>query len=156
MGDGATGNDLPVPTAGIDPRVWPSRELACAQIRAWKPASLVGWFMSNPNGRDDPQEQVASNALEAFNSVKLLKFYVESGHLLSLPQPCTTWAEKFQLLELRVEVRGELAGILALAGSKKPAAELRDGLEQIKVVAGARNHLCRTSVLWFRHVRSLG
>ena len=32
---------------------------------------------------------------------------------------------------LRVEVRGELAGILALADSKKPAAELRDGLEQI-------------------------
>jgi hypothetical protein len=39
---------------------------------------------------------------------------------------------------LRVEVRGELAGILALADSKKPAAELRDGLEQIKMVAGTR------------------
>jgi site-specific DNA recombinase len=39
---------------------------------------------------------------------------------------------------LRVEIRGELAGILALADSKKLAANIRDGLEQIKVVAGAR------------------
>jgi len=39
--------------------------------------------------------------------------------------------------ELRIELRGEVAGILALAaGSKKPAA-IRDGLAQIKVVAGA-------------------
>jgi hypothetical protein len=37
---------------------------------------------------------------------------------------------------LRVEIRGELAGILALADSKKPAADIRDGLEQIKMVAG--------------------
>ena len=36
-------------------------------------------------------------------------------------------------------LRGELAGILALADSKKPAAELRDGLEQIRMVAGARD-----------------
>jgi hypothetical protein len=39
---------------------------------------------------------------------------------------------------LRVEIRGELPGILALADSKKLAADIRDGLEQIKVVAGAR------------------
>jgi site-specific DNA recombinase len=32
---------------------------------------------------------------------------------------------------LRVEIRGELAGILALADSKKLAADIRDGLEQI-------------------------
>jgi len=38
-------------------------------------------------------------------------------------------------------VRGELAGILALADRNKPAAEIRDGLEQIKLVAGARNRL---------------
>ena len=41
--------------------------------------------------------------------------------------------------ELRIDLKGELAGILALAAdSKKPAAH-HDGLEQIKLVAGARN-----------------
>ncbi|MFQ5763348.1 MAG: recombinase family protein [Rhodospirillales bacterium] len=40
--------------------------------------------------------------------------------------------------ELRVDLRGELAGILNLCSDKqKPASELRDGLEQIKMVAGA-------------------
>ena len=48
--------------------------------------------------------------------------------------------------ELRIDLRGELASILKLAvGSKKLATE--DGeLEQIKVVAGVRNHLYRTVV----------
>jgi len=42
--------------------------------------------------------------------------------------------------ELRIDLKGALAGILRLAaGSKKPIAG-DDGLEQIKVVAGACNH----------------
>jgi len=44
---------------------------------------------------------------------------------------------------LRVEVRGELATILALGeGKPKPDAEDQDSAEQIKVVAGARNQRC--------------
>ena len=40
--------------------------------------------------------------------------------------------------DLRVDLRGELAGILNLCSDKqKPASAVRDGLEQIKVVAGA-------------------
>jgi hypothetical protein len=44
--------------------------------------------------------------------------------------------------ELRVELRGELAGILALAAdSRKPGSHSATGLaQQIKMVAGARNH----------------
>jgi site-specific DNA recombinase len=43
---------------------------------------------------------------------------------------------------LRVEVRGELAAILALAAEgKKPGRIDRGFAEQIKMVAGARNHL---------------
>ncbi len=39
--------------------------------------------------------------------------------------------------ELRIDLKGERAGILAMStGSKKPAAATRDGFEQIKVVAG--------------------
>ncbi len=45
--------------------------------------------------------------------------------------------------ELRIDLKGELAGILSLAtGNKKPATHVYDGLEQIKVVAGARNQRC--------------
>ena len=41
--------------------------------------------------------------------------------------------------ELRIDLKGELAGILAMStDSKKPAAATRDGFEQIKMVAGAR------------------
>jgi site-specific DNA recombinase len=41
-------------------------------------------------------------------------------------------------MERRTDLQGELAGILALAAdNKKPATQLRSGLEQIKVVAGA-------------------
>ncbi len=53
--------------------------------------------------------------------------------------------------ELRIDLKGELAGILAMSsGGKKPAAAMRDGFEQIKVVAGARNHLYRTHLRWVR------
>ncbi len=39
--------------------------------------------------------------------------------------------------ELRIDLKGELAGILAMStDSKKPAAAVRDGFEQIKLVAG--------------------
>ena len=39
--------------------------------------------------------------------------------------------------ELRIDLKGELAGILAMStDSKKPAAATRDGFEQIKLVAG--------------------
>ena len=51
--------------------------------------------------------------------------------------------------ELRVNLRGELAGILNLCSDKqKPASQTRNGLQQIKMVAGARSHLYRT--LMFR------
>ena len=46
-------------------------------------------------------------------------------------------AEAYDIL-----LRGDLAGILTLASnSKKPAALSRDGLSQMALVAGARNHL---------------
>ena len=52
--------------------------------------------------------------------------------------------------ELRIEIKGELAGILELCqeGTKrKPGGLSTAGLaEQIKMVAGARNHLYRTTV----------
>ncbi len=51
--------------------------------------------------------------------------------------------------ELRVDLYGELATILQFAsGKEKPAAEIRDGLAQLKLVAGARNHLYRTILIW--------
>ena len=53
--------------------------------------------------------------------------------------------------KLRIEIRGELAGILELCdvGSNKPGGLSTAGLaEQIKMVAGARNHLYRTDVRW--------
>jgi hypothetical protein len=49
---------------------------------------------------------------------------------------------------LEIELFGDLAGILALsAGSKKPVAAGRDGL-QVTLVAGARNNLYRTTVFY--------
>jgi hypothetical protein len=43
---------------------------------------------------------------------------------------------------LRIEVRGELATILAIGeGRQKPGPVDRDIAKQIKMVAGARNHL---------------
>jgi hypothetical protein len=54
--------------------------------------------------------------------------------------------------ELRIEIRGELAGILELCDARanqKPGSLSTAGLaEQIKMVAGARNHLYRTAVRW--------
>ena len=54
--------------------------------------------------------------------------------------------------ELRIDLHGELAGILALSeeGSKKPASPPEKRAEQIKVVAGACSHLYRTSLRWRR------
>lgn len=43
--------------------------------------------------------------------------------------------------ELRIDLKGDLAGILALtAGSKRGAPEIRDASQQIKAVAEARSH----------------
>ncbi len=53
--------------------------------------------------------------------------------------------------ELQIDLHGALAAILGLCrDSKKPATEVRDGLEQVKLVAGARNHLYRTQLRWVR------
>ena len=44
---------------------------------------------------------------------------------------------------LRIDLRGDLAGILNLCSeSNKPASDVAGGLEQIKMVAGARNQRC--------------
>ena len=48
---------------------------------------------------------------------------------------------------LRVDLKGALAGILQLAADGKKPAAMGDGLEQIKVVAGTRNRLCRTMLM---------
>ena len=42
--------------------------------------------------------------------------------------------------ELRIDLKGALAGILQLASDNKEPAAIGNGLEQIKLVAGARNH----------------
>ncbi len=53
--------------------------------------------------------------------------------------------------ELRIDLKGELAGILNVcADSKKPAPDHRGRREQIVMVAGARNHLDRTNLRWVR------
>ncbi len=41
--------------------------------------------------------------------------------------------------KLRIDLHGELAGILALAADGKKPDRVRSGLEQIKMVAGTRN-----------------
>jgi hypothetical protein len=48
---------------------------------------------------------------------------------------------------LRVDLKGALAGILQLAADGKKPAARGDGLEQIKVVAGTCNRLCRTMLM---------
>lgn len=52
--------------------------------------------------------------------------------------------------KLDIDLYGDLAGILALAANKNSRRDNRtaDLAEQVKVVAGARNHLCRTTVVW--------
>ncbi len=54
--------------------------------------------------------------------------------------------------ELRIDLKGELAGILNLCTeSKKPGPLSGTGLvEQVKMVAGALNHLYRTNLRWRR------
>ncbi len=49
---------------------------------------------------------------------------------------------------LKIELRGELAGILALASEATKARGLSTSslAEQIKMVAGTRNRLCRTQL----------
>ena len=52
---------------------------------------------------------------------------------------------------LRIDLKGELASILSFASDKKkPATHVGDGLEHIKMVAGARNHPYRTNLIWLR------
>ncbi len=52
--------------------------------------------------------------------------------------------------ELRVDLHGELATIMQFASPKqKPATEVRDGLAQLKLVAGARSLPFRTPVSAF-------
>ena len=56
--------------------------------------------------------------------------------------------------ELRIDLKGNLAAIPTLSeGSKKPATELRGGLAQLKVVAGAGFDLYRTFLVWVRQGR---
>ena len=51
--------------------------------------------------------------------------------------------------ELRIDLRGELAGILNLCDSKKmPASSYDERAKQIKMVAGARNNLYRTVLIF--------
>ena len=53
--------------------------------------------------------------------------------------------------QLRLDLHGQLAGILALArDGKKPSPIAREGLSQMKLVAGAGYHLCRTTLHWKR------
>jgi hypothetical protein len=56
--------------------------------------------------------------------------------------------------ELRMEMHGALAGILELCQKDKTPGRSRASAEQIKLVAGARNHLYRTSTAWVRHRRA--
>ena len=52
--------------------------------------------------------------------------------------------------DLRIELKGELAGILSLCDAKKrPATSYEERAEQIKMVAGARCQLFRTPVSAF-------
>ena len=55
--------------------------------------------------------------------------------------------------ELRIEIHGELAGILELCQKDKTPGRSRASAEQIKLVAGARNHLYRTLMAWARPYR---
>ena len=54
--------------------------------------------------------------------------------------------------ELCIDLHGQLAGILQLCdlGKERPAASYEERALQIKMVAGARNHLYRTSFRWLK------
>jgi hypothetical protein len=53
--------------------------------------------------------------------------------------------------KLAIELAGDLAGILALASDSKKPVSQRDGLSQVTLVAGVRNHLYRTVFVVRRH-----
>ena len=58
--------------------------------------------------------------------------------------------------KLEINLYGDLAGILALAAKKdRPFDQNDPSIQQVKVVAGARNHLYRTKFIWARP-RKLG
>lgn len=74
------------------------------------------------------------------------------GLVRSLVESITLTPEEGRL---QIDLKGELAGILALcdAGKKKPGAESGTGLlEQVKMVAGTRYPLYR-KVLWLHRGR---
>lgn len=103
------------------------------------------------------QDLAAVNAPAPLTRPNLAEVYRQRVDRLheALQDPATR-AEAFELIrslideirlvpddgELRIELKGELAGILALAaGSKKPGNLSAAGLaEQIKMVAGTRDH----------------
>jgi hypothetical protein len=56
--------------------------------------------------------------------------------------------------KLEIELRGDLAGILAISdASKDRAAPTERKALQIKMVAGTRNHLYRTRLHYLRKIR---
>lgn len=88
------------------------------------------------------------------NLAKLYRDKIESlANALEAPD---TQAEAFEIIrslvdkvvftpvdgELQIDLHGDLAGILQLcdAGKKKPATSYEERAQQIKMVAGARNH----------------
>ena len=52
--------------------------------------------------------------------------------------------------EMQVELRGDLAGILDVAANARSPSVTDGLLAQFEMVAGARNHLYRTFLVWFR------
>ena len=57
--------------------------------------------------------------------------------------------------DLRIDLRGDLAGILGLCDTKKkPASSYEERAQQIKMVAGARSHLYRTKFRWIPRSRA--
>ena len=57
-------------------------------------------------------------------------------------QPVRELADEITLMpeagELRVDIKGNLAAILAIASNKNPAGDSFDGRAQVKLVAGVR------------------
>ena len=51
--------------------------------------------------------------------------------------------------DLRIDLKGDLAAILAISAGKKNPETFSLGTEQIKMVAGTRTHLYRTVLVWF-------
>lgn len=46
--------------------------------------------------------------------------------------------------ELKIELRGDLAGVLSVAANKKSPSSTDGLVSQVEMVAGTRNRLCRT------------